>query len=155
MNSSYFSLILFQTCGPISQYASNLINQFLEFINKHQIIPCDIEHLIKKIHLFSEKRILTTTEMNWGELQADYETSLSVMLEGDAMDREKRDGRSMVYTDWRTPDNFSSPGAFFKATPPISLCLEEKKTELEAKRNKWTDDKEHIIPIGLRAPYSK
>jgi hypothetical protein len=139
-----------------TQHASNLINQSLKLLSAHSLpIPCDLESLIQKVHLFFEKKILTTKEMNWGELQADYETSISAMLTSGSMQPDEVDRLTMVYTDWRTPDNLSSPAAFFKAAPPISLCLEEKKTELHTKQRHehLLNDEQHIIPVNLQSPY--
>ena len=62
----------------------------------------------------------------------------------------------MVYTDWRTPDNLSSTGYFFRALPPPSLCIEAKQAEMETKRLAENYiDSTYIIPINLQAPYRR
>ena len=135
-----------------TQRAMDLIHNALELINHHQIIPCDVRKLIKNVHLFHEKRVLSVKEMNWGELQADYATCISSMLD-DSKEADRRDNLTMVYTDWRTPDGFSSPAPFFEGVPPVALCQEEKKAELEAEKKKWHPDDERVIPTSFPCPY--
>jgi hypothetical protein len=135
-----------------TQRAMGLINQALELINQHPIIPCDVRKLINNVYVFREKRVLSVKEMNWGDVQADYETCISSMLD-DSQEADRRDNLTMVYTDWRTPDGFSSPASFFESVPPIALCREEKKAGLEAEKKKWRLDNERMIPTSFPCPY--
>jgi hypothetical protein len=135
-----------------TQRAMGLINQALELINQHQIVSCDVRKLINNVYVFREKSVLSVKEMNWGDVQADYETCISSMLD-DLKEADSRDNLTMVYTDWRTPDGLSSPASFFEASPPIALCQEGKKAELEAEKKKWRPDNERMIPTSFPCPY--
>lgn len=137
----------------VTQQAMGLINNSLNLINEHSLLSCDIHNLIKRTHLFYEKKILSIKEINWGELQADYQATISTMLaDSDTLER-RENSLTTVYTDWRTPDGFSSSERFFKGVPPTLLCREEKKSEQALRQHKYINDDERIIPTNFRSPY--
>jgi hypothetical protein len=136
-----------------TQRASNLITQSLELLSYRRIpMLDDIKSVIKKVHLLSEKRIFTTKEMDWGNLQADYATVIAAIMD-EAMACNEVERLTMVYTDWKTPDRLSSPASFFKSIPPVSLCREDKKIKFERMQNQWKNEGEHIIPSNFMGPY--
>lgn len=131
--------------------AITLIANILNKINEKQFFTEDSRLFIRNIHQFYIKQALTHNEIEWKEFQKDYQAVLLPMLVENIMHET-----TLIYTDWRTPDNLSSITRFFKAEPPIQFCTTNIIRLIELKRKGYhTTRFEEIIPTQLTGPYKK
>lgn len=136
-----------------TSHATALIDNALTLLLEHQLITSEILPFFKGVHLFTEKTILSLQEIDWGTLKTDYEIIIAKMVQ-DEKNPRPLDRLTMVYTDWRTPDGFSSITSFFKGAPPITLCLDEyKEVLLEKKSQHEFYSENQLIPLSFEAPY--
>lgn len=128
-----------------------LINNILELINQKQFFDVNVHRFIYQIHSFYIKKVLTHSEIDWGELQKNYPSVILHLLVDNPTYQT-----TLIYTDWRTPDNVSSIERFFKGVPPIQFCKKEIIPIMELKRKRFIKtEAEEIIPTQLRGPYKK